>query len=192
MSVDLDQREVQAKAWEIQQSIKELDNKDYDKHKLIRQRIMELCEDIILISPTFGAKAKVDEIMWNNSFYSRLERLKADVRKFRNDIAMSKLNRELEFAKSFYKLLILSLSSYYIENNEGVEEERTAARFISAKSLIFLGDLERYRISFEKGDAKNWADSWIWYEKSFALYPKASIIKVTRQTTFSVGVIIFL
>jgi hypothetical protein len=81
-------REVQSKAWfliidsrEIQQMIKDFDILEASNKSKIRKKLFELCEDLIILDPKFASKAKVDEILWNYAIYSRIEELKAKLRK---------------------------------------------------------------------------------------------------------------
>ena len=64
----------------------------------------------------------------------------------------------LQFATGFYQILILSMEQH--------GEDGSA---IVYKSLIFLGDIARYRASYSSSRSYN--ESWAWYEKAFTFHP---------------------
>jgi hypothetical protein len=80
---------------------------------------------------------------------------------------VQRLVDELQFGTSFYQILILELIESYKNADSATS---IASRMIAYKSLIYLGDIARYRTQYSSG-SKTWLESWIWYEKAYNLNP---------------------
>jgi hypothetical protein len=92
---------------------------------------------------------------------------------------LEKFNQELSYVKSFLKILLLSL--------DGSDQD---SKLIKSRCLIYIGDLERYRVTAEK--EKQWNMPWQWYEKAFALHPIGGIKLLKRESAFPVSTFVIL
>ncbi|KAJ3000967.1 hypothetical protein HDV02_000036 [Globomyces sp. JEL0801] len=93
--------------------------------------------------------------------------------KNRSDTILQSLLKELNFATCFYQILILSLSNMCdsVDEKWSLELSSSPKRLAIYKSLIFLGDIARYRITYQSDIQKDWTESWNWYQKAFELFP---------------------
>lgn len=105
--------------------------------KLNRNRILELCEDIIRLDAGYAIHKRVDDTLWNACFYSRFEELKSDFKKSKSEITLLQLQGELDRANSFFKMLILDLT--FDKDVKNVSND--PGLMIAYKSLIYLGDV---------------------------------------------------
>ncbi|KAJ3318335.1 hypothetical protein HDV06_000568 [Boothiomyces sp. JEL0866] len=125
------ERDLHSKSKELQSLIQE--------KKLNRNRILEICEDIISLDAGYAVHKRVDETLWNACFYSRFEELKVDFKKSKNEIVLLQLQGELDRANSFYKMLILEATFdkdlRHVASDPGL--------IIAYKSLIYLGDIDQ-------------------------------------------------
>ncbi|KAJ3310644.1 hypothetical protein HDV04_004887 [Boothiomyces sp. JEL0838] len=107
--------------------------------KLNRNRILELCEDIIRLDAGYAIHKRVDDTLWNACFYSRFEELKSDFKKSKSEITLLQLQGELDRANSFFKMLILDLT--FDKDVKNVSND--PGLMIAYKSLIYLGDVDQ-------------------------------------------------
>ncbi|KAI8847218.1 hypothetical protein BC829DRAFT_250719 [Chytridium lagenaria] len=137
----------------------------------LRLSLLEIYDDLLTSDALHHLPAKnLDDRLWNAVFYSRIEELRSVIGKFRMDgneglgNALEELGRCLDLAIAFYQTFILSLSSRlgYDPIAIGVDmlmtnrpKSLTKAdmlkdiRFnILHKSIIFLGDIARYRAMY--------------------------------------------
>ncbi|KAJ3270809.1 hypothetical protein HDV01_007431 [Terramyces sp. JEL0728] len=123
------EKDLHSKSKELQSLIQE--------KRINRDRILELCEDIILLDAGYAVHKRIDEMLWNTYFYTRFEELKLDFKRCKGEAVLLQLQSELDRANSFYKVLVLALTfDRDIDNVAG-----DPALIIAYKSLIYLGDI---------------------------------------------------
>jgi hypothetical protein len=103
---------------------------------------------------------------------------------------LKRLLQELQLGTSFYQMLILSIKEFCSEENDGAIHQ--AVNTILYKSLIFLGDIARYRTQYS-AEVKTWLESWVWYEKAYTLQPVGSkplaqlaLLAIYKQSDYEV------
>ncbi|KAJ3217081.1 Protein smg7 [Dinochytrium kinnereticum] len=136
----------------------------------LRIALLEIYEDMLTSDGiTAYAGKNLDDRLWNVVFYSRIEELRSVIGKFQMDrngslqSALDELARHLDLAIAFYQTFILSLLSRLnadpivigvdilmnVRENSGDRDSVEALKDIRFnlvhKSIIFLGDIARYR-----------------------------------------------
>jgi Est1 DNA/RNA binding domain/Telomerase activating protein Est1 len=146
-----------------------------DKSQQHRRVVLEICEDLFLLDPSYAKSLSLDELVWKAVFYDRFEELKGT----------PVLLPELSVGVSYYQMIILQLQSHFeidlntlglnllqkVENNHA-DIVRLDALTIIYKSLVYLGDLARYQMQISESVLKNWNASKSWYEKAFVANPR--------------------
>lgn len=109
-------------------------------------------EDFVLSNPSVAMKNRVEDAIWAQ-FYQKIQRLKQEA-------DLPSLDNCIRFAIAFYQNFILSLAL-------AVEIEENSRNALTYKSLVWLGDLSRYKAAYEK----DWTEAKGWYIKAIELSP---------------------
>lgn len=169
-------KSISAKLNEVRKYLKMMDSQETSFHQN-RRIVLEIAHDVFMMDPSHAKQILLDETVWNACFYSRFGSLKNE-RLFEAD---------LEMAASFYQNLILCIQCEYKVDLRSLGVDLLQHKLVPNlldkskdlqidvlsiiyKSLIFLGDIERYKAQLSISP-DNFKVSKSWYSKAFKVYP---------------------
>ncbi|KAJ3306947.1 hypothetical protein HDV03_003272 [Kappamyces sp. JEL0829] len=123
-----------------------------------------ILSDFIVGNPVKSAAERLEELAWNQIFYPLFQHLK------KTKSAKQLLISELQTATGYYQDLVLQLQTRYHVNYATSVQKREADRIIY-KTLIFLGDIARYRSPLMSA-APTFSEAWKWYESAIQINPR--------------------
>ncbi|KAL2915522.1 hypothetical protein HK105_204924 [Polyrhizophydium stewartii] len=165
----------------------------------LRNALLLVAEEHLLHTPQHALTDQADEALWRAVFYSRIQLLRKSIHLSANTPKADALRSEcavlLDSATAFYRSLILELecrrevglaggggggggSARLDPTSESGPGERLslteARQLLVHKSLLFLGDIDRYRFSILGRSQTAWKRSRMYYEKAMRIRPIGS------------------
>ncbi|KAJ3190592.1 Protein smg7, partial [Irineochytrium annulatum] len=164
------------------------------KSELLRQHLLELYEDILAGDRAAASHPPYHERLWTVVFYNRIEELRRIVTAWEREKnealaeAMAEMNKHLDMAANFYRIFILLLLSridddisvvgidLFLQNRAAmdpadIDERRDRLFNLVHHSIICLGDLERYRSNYRKGQPQYLQASVHLYRQAIRVNP---------------------
>ncbi|KAK3737445.1 hypothetical protein QZH41_000167 [Actinostola sp. cb2023] len=158
----------------------------------LSNEIQDLYQGVIMLDLSFAQQQDIDQLLWKNAFYQVIETFRKYGKLFlgytnqKDTISPEKINAELhdflENSSRFYSGLLQGLqSTYHFEIQEIITQPRKAellgrnaklALLSCHHTLIFLGDIERYKEQLQPSNNENWSGIRSWYLKASKLAPK--------------------
>ncbi|KAK9766895.1 hypothetical protein K7432_003684 [Basidiobolus ranarum] len=171
-------------------------NPFHDEAVILRSRIKTLYEQIVFMDYEFATLKEVEINLWKTVFYKVIEDYR---RKLRHISSERTKSSELKRVKNSFRSFLQEAAGFYVSFKQKLatdfqlclpqtflnkallfdiqpeslvaEKTRSKALFSYQQSLIYLGDLARYREMYTDRQQKNWSAAIEYYNEALALVP---------------------